>query len=252
MLAQTSHSKNNLGTFFGVGVGPGPAGLLPVSALRALHDCEIIFCPRADDKEESKAWWCLRGLDIPHTKIRDIPFKMDPNRDVLREHYIQVSHLIAKELKQGKNVGYLTLGDPLTYSTYSYMISALLDVLPELPHHTFSGITSFAAIAASLNWPLGEGKERLLILPCPGRMDYLQKDIESHDVVVLMKIGRRLPLVLQLLQSMNIAQYCAFAEHLGFAEEVLCDDLTKLHADEATGYLSTMLIRKRPREKRHL
>ena len=251
-MMRNSDAKNHLGTFYGVGVGPGPAGLVPVRALQALDDCDVIFCPRADSKEVSKAWWCLRGLEIPQAKFREVPFKMDPNRDLLREHYLQVSNLIAKELKQGKNVGYLTLGDPLTYSTYGYTISALLDALPDVPHHTFPGITSFAAIAASLNWPLGEGKERLLILPCPETMESLQEDIESHDVVVLMKIGKRLPRVLQLLQSMKIERFCAFAGHLGFEKEILCDDLTQLHAQEATGYLSTMLIRKSPREKRHL
>lgn len=251
-MPQSSHPENRLGTFYGVGVGPGPVGLIPVSALRALHDCEIIYCPIADSREDSKARWCLRGLDIPQEKFRNIPFKMDPNRNVLRNHYNQFSHRIARELIQGKNVGYLTLGDPLTYSTYGYTISALLEVLPEVPHHTFPGITSFAAIAAFLNWPLGEGKERLLILPCPDNMKNLQVDIESHDVVVLMKIGKRLPRVLRLLQSMNIERYCAFGGYVGFEEEVLCNDLTQLKAGESTGYLSTMLIRKLPREKRHV
>ena len=67
-----------------------------------------------------------------------------------------------------------------------------------------------------------------------------------------MKIGKRLPRVLQLLQSMKIERFCAFAGHLGFENEIICDDLTQLDAQEATGYLSTILIRKSPREKRHL
>ena len=193
-MSQTTESDNQfLGTFYGVGVGPGPRGLFPVSAVEALQTCDIIFCPKADFKDNSTARWCLRGIDIPEEKFREISFKMDTNRDVLRDHYGQLAQLIAQELTQGKNIGYLTLGDPLTYSTYGYTIAALLEILPDLSSRTFPGITSYAAIAASLNWPLAEGKERVLILPCPEDMTLLQNDIETHDVVILMKIGKRLP-----------------------------------------------------------
>ena len=74
-MPQTSYPENRLGTFYGVGVGPGPEGLIPVCALRALHDCEIIYCPIADSREDSKARWCLRGLDIPQEKISKCPFQ---------------------------------------------------------------------------------------------------------------------------------------------------------------------------------
>ncbi len=252
-MTQTTASENQqLGSFYGVGVGPGPAGLLPVSAVEALKICDIILCPRAESKDNSTARWCLRGIDIPEEKFHEISFKMDPNREVIRNHYGQLADLIAEKLKQGINVGYLTLGDTLTYSTYGYTIAALLDLLPNVTHRTFPGITSYAALASSCNWPLGEGKERVLILPCPDEIELLQKDIETHDVVVLMKIGKRLADVLQLLDSMKIMEHCVFAERLGFEDEILCDDLSQLSTEQVLGYFSTMLIRKNPKEKRHL
>src|SRR5260363_365716 len=52
-------------------------------------------------------------------------------------------------------------------------ITALRDVEPALRYRTFPGVTSFAATAAALSWPLGEGKERILILPCPDDPDAL-------------------------------------------------------------------------------
>lgn len=241
-----------LGTFYGIGVGPGPAGLLPVCAVEALRVCDIVFCPKADSKETSTARWCLRGIDIPEDKFQEISFKMDPRYEVLGAHYTHLAQKIAEELKKGKNVAYLTLGDSLTYSTYGYTIAALLAILPDVPHRTFPGITSYAAIAASLNWPLGEGKERVLILPCPEDMQALRKDIETHDIVVLMKIGQRLSQVLQVLRSLDIVEHCAFAGHLGFDDEIISNNLATLAPENSTGYLSTMLIRKTPREKRHL
>src|SRR5262249_49330673 len=139
-----------------------------------------------------------------------------------------------------------TIGDSLTYSTYNYTISALLEILPGVPHQTFPGITSFAAIASNFDWPLGQGKERTLILPCPESMDDLKRDIETHDVVVLMKIGHRFSRVLELLKSMKISQHCVFGSRVGLSGEHLSDDLDRLNQYESLGYLSTMLIRRNP------
>ncbi len=242
---------NELGLFFGIGVGPGPAGYLPVGALEALQRADAIYLPRARSADVSVARQCLAGLAIPEKRLREIEFTMDSDRAVLRQHYAELAERLAAELKARRNVAYLTLGDSLTYSTYGYILAALLDLLPQLKPQTFPGVTSYAAAAAALGWPLGEGKERVLVLPCPDEPDALQRDIETHDIVVLMKIGKRLPWVLELLRKMGIAPQCALASRIGLPGEIVCGDLTQLPVDESVGYLSTMLIRRAPREKRH-
>lgn len=239
------------GHLFGIGVGPGPRGLLPVAAVEALSRAAIVYLPRARSAELSIARQCLDGLDVPLSRVREIEFTMDPDRTVLREHYVALAREIAVELEAGRDVAYLTLGDPMTYSTYGYTLAALRDRLPALRATTIPGVTSFAAAAAAMSWPIGEGKERVLILPCPDDMGALKLDIESHDVVVLMKIGKRLPLVLRLLQEMGISSHCALASRIGLPGETLCSDVGTLPDDAALGYLSTMLIRRVERKKRH-
>lgn len=240
-----------LGTFWGIGVGPGPAGYIPLAAVEALQRADIVYAPRARTSETSVALQCLAGIDFAQERIREIEFNMDPDRSVLSEHYAQLAQTIAADLRKGFNVAYLTIGDSLTYSTYGYILAALREYLPELPHRTFPGITSYAAAASAMGWPLGVGKERTLILPCPEDAAALRQDIENHDIVVLMKIGARLPWVLALLRDMGIAEHCAFARRIGLADEMLADDVSNLNATEAMGYLATLLIRKTPRERRH-
>src|SRR5262249_53416485 len=145
-------------------------------------------------------------------------------------------------LKTGKTVAYLTIGDSLTYSTYGYVIRALLKHLPELEHETFPGITSYCALAAAFDWPFDQGKETTLILPCPDDMETLRAHIYAHDVVVLMKIGNRLSDVLDLLGRINIIDNCVFASRLGLQGEVRSNKLAELRADDSFGYLSTILI----------
>jgi precorrin-2/cobalt-factor-2 C20-methyltransferase len=242
---------NALGRFWGIGVGPGPRGLLPVAAVEVLAQAAVIYLPRARSAELSIARQCLDGLMISESRLREIEFTMDANREVLREHYAVLAADIALELEAGRDVAYLTLGDPMTYSTYGYTAAALKERLPTLQVKTFPGITSFAAAAAAMSWPLGEGKERVLILPCPDDPQSLRGDIETHDVVVLMKIGKRLPMVLQVLRDMAISRHCALASRIGLPGETLCDDLDALANNESLGYLSTMLIRRMARKKRH-
>lgn len=243
---------SRLGTFWGIGVGPGPAGYIPLAAVEALHLADLVFAPRATTSESSVALQCLAGITIAPERLREIEFNMDTNRSVLSEHYAQLAETIAIELRTGLNVAYLTIGDTFTYSTYGYILAALQELLPTLPRRTFPGITSYAAAAAAMSWPLGEGKERTLILPCPEDTASLRRDIETHDIIVLMKIGKRLPWVLDLLRDMGISDNCAFARHIGLTDEILSTDIGGLNATEAMGYLSTLLIRKTPREKRHL
>ncbi|QRX84148.1 precorrin-2 C(20)-methyltransferase [Glaciimonas sp. PAMC28666] len=242
------------GTFWGVGVGPGPSGYLPLAALEVLQKADLVYAPRARSADTSVALQCLAGIDLglePGTpRLREIEFNMDPDRNVLSEHYAQLADAIAVELRAGRNVAYLTIGDTMTYSTYGYVLAALLTRIPDLTHRTFPGITSYAAAAAALDWPLGEGKERTLILPCPEDAAALRHEIDTHDVVVLMKVGARLPWVLALLREMGIAEHCAFARRIGLSGELLASGLNTLSATEAMGYLATLLIRKTPRQNR--
>lgn len=241
-----------MGRFWGIGVGPGPAGYLPLAALEALQSADLVFTPRARGAEMSVALQCLAGITLQPERLREIEFNMDPDRNVLRGHYGTLADEIAAELRDGKDVAYLTIGDTLTYSTYGYVLAALNERLPGFEHRTFPGITSYAAAAAAMDWPLGEGKQRMLILPCPEDAAALRADIESHDIVVLMKIGARLDWVLALLREMGIAGHCAFARKIGLPDELLAPDVAHLDASAASGYLATMLIRKTAMELRAL
>lgn len=232
------------GSFYGIGVGPGPAGYLPLAALEHLLAADLVFVPRARSAAESVALQCLAGIALLPERVCEIEFNMDPDRSVLTDHYSALADRIAAALQVGLNVAYLTIGDSSTYSTYGYILAALRQRLPALAFRTFPGITSYAAAAAALSWPLGEGKERTLILPCPENAAALRADIETHDIVVLMKIGARLPWVLALLREMEIAQYCAFARKIGLQDELVTASLGDLGDGSGQGYLATLLIRK--------
>jgi precorrin-2/cobalt-factor-2 C20-methyltransferase len=240
------------GKFCGIGVGPGEPGLIPVAAWEFLQRCDVIFVPRARTMDHSVARQCLPPNEIPADRFREVEFTMDPDRGKLRQHYARLGEAISAELRAGRNAAWLTIGDPMTYSTYIYALAALKDCMPELQPRTYPGVTSYCALAAAAEFPLGEGKERVLILPCPNEVADLRAAIQSNDIVVLMKIGERLPAVLALVRELGIAAHCAFGRHVGMGDQVVYTGVQAMEPDKSLGYLSTMLIRKNSPEKRHL
>jgi precorrin-2/cobalt-factor-2 C20-methyltransferase len=241
-----------LGSFCGIGVGPGMPGLIPVIAWQFLQAADVILLPRAKSAKRSAARSCLPPHQIPENRFREIEFAVESDRTLLGRHYSQLADEIGQEVRAGKKVAYLTIGDPLTYSTYIYIVRALQERSPEISCLTYPGVTSYCALAAATGFALGEGKERVLISPCPDARHELRRLIEAHDIVVLIKIGERLPMVLRLLTEMEIGDHCVFGAHVGMENEILSVGISDINGTDARGYLSTMLIRKKPVESRHL
>ncbi len=77
--------------------------------------------------------------------------------------------------------------------------------------------------------------------------------IETHDIVVLMKIGDRLPAVLALLHQMGIADQCVFGRHVGMADAILCANVAEMDPEKKSGLsLNPPGSGRIPLEKRHL
>jgi precorrin-2/cobalt-factor-2 C20-methyltransferase len=240
----------DLGCFCGIGVGPGMPGLISVAAWQFVQEADVILVPRAKSAERSVARDCLPPHQIPEDRFREIEFAMESDRASLAEHYSRLAGEISRDVQVGKKVAYLTIGDPLTYSTYIYIHRALQERFPEIPCCTYPGVTSYSALAAASGFALGEGKERILISPCPDTKLEIRRLIEAHDIVVLLKIGERLPMLLRLLSEMEIGDHCVFGARVGTENETVSIGTSDINPAEASGYLSTMLIRRKPLEAR--
>lgn len=234
---------SSTGTFYGIGVGPGERGLIPVLAWEALQRCAVIYIPRATSQEASTAKACLPEHTIPEERFEEVEFDMATEHAALLGRYEKMSAAIAARLRSGADVAYLTLGDAMTFSTLNYTLRAVREACPEAPVRIFPGITSYAALAAQSGFPLGEGKERVLILPCPDSMDELASALRRHDITVLMKVGRRLKPVLELLQTMGLSSHAVFGGRVGMPDAVCQSGLDGLLNAPPSGYLSTLLIR---------
>ena len=141
------------------------------------------------------------------------------------------------ELEKGKNVAFLTIGDPMTYSTYTYVLEHISD---DVEVETIAGITSFNSIAARLNIPLMVGDEDLKIVSVNRKTD-VYKEIENNQNLVLMKISRDFEKIKKAIIETGNKENVVIVSDCGKENEVVYWDIESV--DEVP-YFSTMILKK--------
>ena len=176
------------GKLYGVGVGPGDPKQMTYLAVETIRKCPVLAIP-AGGGDYSVSYRIASGMveDLDDKEHLDIPTPMTKDRDVLDASYREAAERIADQLAMGRDVAYLTLGDPTIYATYIYIHRLIKDMGYEAV--IVNGIPSFCAVAAKLGDSLCDRSEQLHIIPS-------SYDIEDALALpgtkVLMKAGSNL------------------------------------------------------------
>jgi precorrin-2/cobalt-factor-2 C20-methyltransferase len=178
------------GKLIGIGVGPGDTELLTLKAARVLKTVPVVFSPKSSKEKESIALSIVRPIleerkDYKRLMLVAPIFPMIENKEELEKIWTSAAEMIAQYLDSGRDVAFITLGDPSIFSTYSYVQKKLIG---EYEVETIPGITSFTACAAARNKALVEQNDILTVVPKID--DRLEQVLEFSDSVVLMKASR--------------------------------------------------------------
>lgn len=233
----------SLGTFYGIGVGPGDPELMTVKGMRILAGCKRVFTPKARIKAESIAQLIAGEYIRIDAEVREFVFPMVEDREVLASHWKECATEIHAVLKTGEDACFLTLGDTLLYSTYIYLIRELKKIEPALKIVTVPGVNAFSATAAATNFPLGESRSTITIAPSSDDMERLERALDGDGTIVIMKVGKRLQEILALLRSKELLDSSVFVARAGLEGERIVTNMRELEgADPKTGYLSIILV----------
>jgi len=231
------------GTLYGIGVGPGDPGLITVKGREVSGACRHVFAPKARIKAESLALQIAGRYAGAGAQIHEVVFPMVEDEAVLERHWNECAAEIVALLDAGEDVCFLTLGDTLLYSTHIYLVRAVKALSPQAAVVTIPGVNAFSAAAALTGFPLGEGKKPLLVIPVSDDLEIVREAIDGERTVVLMKVGRRLPEIVALLEERGLARRSVFVARVGLEGERVETDLSKLKTGgEQLGYLSVILI----------
>lgn len=232
------------GTLYGLGVGPGDSELLTVKAARILGACRTVFVPKARTAADSVALGIARQYLGADSQVIELVFPMTSDAGELTRRWDESAARVAAVLERGEDACFLTIGDPLLYSTYIYLLRALRLRLPALRAVTVPGITAFTAVAALTEFPIGEGKEPVTIVPTGDDLDAVRRALATGGTVVLMKIGKRLDAILDVLEAAGALESGVFVAHAGMPNQRVETDLRALRGQgPETGYLSIILVK---------
>ncbi len=238
--------KMNIGNFYGIGLGPGDPELLTIKAIHTIQNVDCIFVPKSDSKEDSLALEIVKDHVKGKRVIKQV-YPMTKDKSILNAAWLKAAEEIHAEITNGYDVAYLTLGDPMTFSTYIYLLRNLNTMLPDHAIHTIPGITSYNAAACMGNFSLLTGDERLAVIPVPGDIMELHPLLEAFDTVVLMKVAKKLDDVILLLEEMKLTENALFASYIGQKDAYLTYDLSSLKGS-GRGYMSVLIVKRMRRE----
>lgn len=229
------------GRLYGIGVGPGDPDLITLRAVRALGLVDVILAASSSRNEYSLALSIARPHIPEHTRVVDLAFPMTRDAQALRLAWEKNARLAASLLLQGNNAAFLTLGDPLIYSTFGYLMRTLETLAPEIPVTVIPGISSFQAAAAATRTVLCEGGENLLLQAGINSRKRLAEELRMADNAVLLKAYKNLPAIRQAFADAGKSDNALFVSSLGHTGETVN---TLENAPEKPGYLSLILAPK--------
>ncbi len=216
------------GKLYAVGVGPGDPELITLKALKIIKNADCIACPEKNG-EPGAAYWIAKET-IPEISSKDLLLLEFPMRKENLSHAHQkAAEQVVYHLSSGKNVVFLTLGDPEFYSTFYYVAEIIKEQGYEI--EIISGITSFSAASARLKFPLSLGDESVMITS--GNF------CEFDGTLIILKAGNKLQEIKEKAAFCHKNAY--LVENCGMADERIYYDLYSFPAK--TGYFSLVIVK---------
>lgn len=229
------------GIFYGIGVGPGDPELLTVKAINAIKNSEVIIAPKTEKKSESLALTIAGPYLRADVQIVYQTFLMVKNFENVPKVFEDNVAEILSYLRDGKRVGFLTLGDPLFFSTYIYVFNLLKNHGVKI--ETIAGVPAFLAIAAKIGYPLAYGNDILTIVPATAESEKISAALKNSDAAVLMKVYKNFDEIAEILNAENLSEKAALVSRCGLEGEKIITDINS-NKNEKLNYLSTILTRR--------
>jgi len=234
----------------GIGVGPGDVDLLTVKAVNAIQNADIIMCPASKEDRPSIAFAVVSPI-IDKSKNQEVVkliFPMTKDKDVLEATWKKNAKIMADTVLTGKNVVYLTVGDPFLYSTWIYMHKDLTENYPEMNISVIPGIVSMFTFASKVGVSIAEGAEKVAIIPSCYDLSSVKEIAKNSESMIFLKDGRYFDKVIEVLKESGFPDDSIFAigQDLGTENEIIRKMTLGEVNDESltTKYFSILVVKR--------
>ncbi|WP_209123206.1 precorrin-2 C(20)-methyltransferase [Alkalihalobacillus sp. BA299] len=233
-----------IGTVYGVGVGPGDPELITIKAYRMLKEADVVAYPKKRKGSKSYAYQIVEQfIDTENKEMLGLVFPMTKDQDVLDREWRTIAGQVWDYVKQGKDVAFVTEGDTMLYSTFIHMYRLMKELYPEVNVVSIPGISSVNGAASTLGIPLADGDDWTGIIPATENRDEMKKALQDHDGIVFIKVAKVLPMMIDLLEELDLIDKATVVTKVTSGEEYIWKDVRELKTAELE-YLTLMLVRK--------
>lgn len=214
---------SQVGTLWGVGLGPGDPELVTVKAARVIGEADVVAYHSARHGRSIArriAEPYLRDGQIEEHLVYPVTIETTDHpggyAGAMEDFYRESADRIAVHLEAGRNVALLAEGDPLFYSSYMHMHTRLTSRFQAV---IVPGVTSVSAASAATGTPLVQGDEVLTILPGTLPPDELRRRLRDTDAAVVLKLGRSYPAVREALSATGRIDDAFYVERASTTEQ---------------------------------
>jgi len=238
----------NNGTLFGIGVGPGDPDLITLKAVKVLKQVDIVFAAASTKNGYSLA------EEIVSIHLKDgvplvrLGFPMTRDTEKLRTAWEENARTVVYSLRKGKDAAFVTIGDPMIYSTFGYIMRTIREKYLDVHIEIIPGITSYQTAAAAAGEILAEAEESFTVISGAMGAKKLREVIDHTDRVVMLKVYREYKEIMDVLDQLDLLKGSVLVSRCGLDGERIVRNLED-GIDSAPPYLSLLLISKRGRWK---
>lgn len=227
------------GRLVGVGVGPGDPELVTLAAAAALRRADRVLAPATALDAVGRAETIVRQA-VPGVAVTRVAFEMAPSRKARDRSVEAAARAVAGWLDAGEEVAWITLGDPLVYSTFSSVAAAVSRRRPATVVTSVPGIMAFQALAACTGTVVADERDRITIRTALDGEDLTASLDDPTSTVVIYKGGRRLPELAAAVAAARRSEGAVVGELLGLPGERVLPIAAA--AGAPASYLATVIV----------
>lgn len=238
----------SFGKLYGVGVGPGAPDLMTLRAVHCLRGVECIAIPRRDQFSPSVAW-TIAGPNVGDVPGQDrffIHFPMTKNPEILKPAWDIAFKEIGDRLDAGKNVAFITEGDPFVYSTFIYLYNHAKKNWPEIDVEVVPAVSSISAVPIVAGMAVADGEERIAVIPASYGIEDLRTILKTFDTILLMKVSSVMPQVVEAIEAEGLLDSAVYVSRATMKQQKIIRDIVAIKNDRCD-YFSMVVVCKKSR-----
>ncbi|RLB01590.1 MAG: precorrin-2 C(20)-methyltransferase [Deltaproteobacteria bacterium] len=236
------------GTLYGIGVGPGDPELVTLKAIKVLKKVDLVFAASSTKNHYSLAMNIVSRFVEKSIPVIFLKFPMTRDRTVLEKAWDANAKEILSHIRKGKDVAFITLGDPMTYSTFGYIMRVIRKLDPGVPVQVVPGITSYHAAASAAGQVIAEAEESFAVVSGALGARQLKRIINHTDNVIMLKVYRNYKEIMSEIDRQGLAENATLITRCGLEGEEIIHNI-KRYYDKTPPYLSLLIIKKQKDHK---